>query len=115
MSINKIIGYVLLAMGLMVIGFTLYWSFLIFQGKVNPPDLFQAPFIPTSSKKTSAINGLQDLQAELTNQIQEQIGQTLPHDALPKTLNLLSWSLLASIMILGGSQLSGLGIKLVKD
>lgn len=105
----------LLAIGLMVIGFTLYWSFLIFQGKVNPPELFQTPFIPTSSKNATTINGLQDLQAELTNQIQKQIGQTLPHDALPKTLNLLSWSILAGIMILGGSQFSGLGIKLVKD
>jgi hypothetical protein len=40
--------------------------------------------------------------------------EILPAEAITKMLNLIVWSILAGIFIFGGSQISSLGIKLLK-
>lgn len=110
---NKIIGYLLLVVGVFLILFALYQSYGIFTGKLSAPLLFKMS-APIQQPKAGSGGILQDLQKQLNEEMSKQIGQMLPADALPKILNLMSWSILAGILIFGGGQIAGLGIKLVK-
>jgi hypothetical protein len=44
----------------------------------------------------------------------EQLKEIFPKESLTKISNLIVWSILAWILIFGGSQISSLGIKLLK-
>lgn len=116
-SAEKIFGWGLLIIGIIIIGWTLYSSYNIFTGKVKAPEVFE---IEKEITKTPASNqgklptSQTEIQKELGQMIAEQLKGLLPVDALPKMLNLIVWSILAGILIFGGSQISGLGIKLIK-
>ena len=110
---NKIVGYALLIAGLSLIIFTLYQSYNIFWGNSSVPLVFKVPTM-TQPSKNNGVGSLQDIQKQLNEEISKQISQIIPADALPKILNLLSWSILAGIFIFGGGQIAGLGIKMIK-
>jgi len=104
---------VLLAIGLLLILFTLYQSYYIFIGVFSPPLLFKEP-APLASQKIGAPANMQDLQKQLNQDMVALVGQMIPVGALPKALNLISWSILAGILIFGGGQIAGIGVKLIK-
>lgn len=108
MVLNKILGYVLLAAGLLLISWTLWQSYGIFTGKVSAPLVFQ-----TSSEITSSDSG-NSIQDQINMAVQNQLKQVLSPAAVTKLLNLSSWSLLAFILIWAGSAMSKIGVKLVK-
>jgi hypothetical protein len=109
---NKILGYILLVIGLATI-FAVAWnSFNIFNGKVSAPEIFKVQLENKSLVKNT--NSL-DLQAQLDSAIQKQLKDMIPTDTLPKILNLISWSIFAGILILVGSSIAGIGIKLLKN
>ena len=114
-SAAKIFGWVLLLAGLAIIGWTLYSSFNIFTGKAAIPEIFE---IPKEEAKTPTakgqITGIEDIQAQMEKMLSEQLKGAIPTDTIPKMLNLIVWSMLAGLLIFGGSQISGLGIKLIK-
>jgi len=103
---NKILGYVLLLIGLAIILTTLYGSYKIFTDKIPVPNLFSVPTEKISS-------GGDTLQTQMEEIIRKQIGDIIPFDSVSKILNLISWSILAGILIIGGAQIGGLGIKLI--
>ena len=112
----KIFGWVLLIAGVAIIGWTLYSSYNIFTGKAALPGIFE---IKKEVTETPAQSGKlptspTDAQKEIEKMIGEQLKGILPTDVLPKILNLAVWSMLAFILIFGGGQISGLGIKLFK-
>jgi len=109
MNTNKVLGYILLVCGLLLVLFTIYQSYNIFYNKVNPPYIFK---IQTVQKPQTG--GTQDIQQQVNNEVSKQINQMIPADTVSKILNLLSWSILAGILIFGGAQIAGLGIKLIK-
>lgn len=104
--IKKFLGLILLFLGLIIIFYTIYSSYNIFTAKNSPPEIFKA-----EKQILSQENGTQ---AQLKEAITEQIKGMLPADSFPKLLNLISWSIFAGILIVGGSQISTLGIKLIK-
>lgn len=102
-SVGKILGLVLLFLGLVVIGYSLYSSFNIYTAKTSAPELFKI--------EQSAVKGVSgDIQAML----EEQLKGILPAGSIIDMLNLISWSAFAGILIFGGAQVSSLGIKLIK-
>jgi len=105
---NKILGYPLVLLGLIIIITTLYGSYEIFTGKIPVPSIF-----PTPQEEAVSGNKTQDLQKQMEETIRKQIGDLIPADSLPKLLNLISWSILAGILIFGGTQMAGIGIKLI--
>ncbi|OGZ71340.1 MAG: hypothetical protein A2904_02235 [Candidatus Staskawiczbacteria bacterium RIFCSPLOWO2_01_FULL_33_9] len=111
--INKIIGYALLVAGLLLIIFTLYQSYNIFMRNSPAPLMFKVQ-TSVAITKTNNIGDLQDLQKQLKEEVSKQISQMIPTDTLPKILNLFSWSILAGILIFGGGQIAGLGVKMLK-
>lgn len=109
MNINKIIGYLLLFVGVAIIAGTLYHSYNIFLNKAAAPEIFKITKTePFQKTKT------QDIQKQMEEAVKEQISQLLPPDFLPRILNLIAWSVGAGVLILGAGQIAGLGIKLVK-
>ena len=110
MNFSKIAGWLLLIVGLIIIGWTLFSSYNIFTGKTAAPEIFEMPEEEVLSQEREA----QDLKAQFEKMIGEQIKGLIPLDILPEILNLVVWSMLAFILIFGGSQISSLGIKLIK-
>ena len=111
MSFNKILGYILLFVGLAIIFWTLYNSYNIFTAKVTAPEIFK---VSETEDVSSSKSKAQDLQAQMEETIREQFKNMLPPDMLPNLLNLVSWSVIAGILIFSGSSISNIGIKLIK-
>ncbi len=104
--IKRILGVVLIVIGLAVIFYGLYTSFNIFSGKAAAPEIFK---MPPAQKSTDS----QDVQSQLQNIIGEQLKGMLPVGSVTTFFNLISWSIFAGILVFGGAQISGLGIKLL--
>ena len=115
MSLRQIIGWSIIFIGLGIIIFALASSYNIFTGKRPVPEIFKAGKIlskPASKEKISL--NPESMANNLQKMIGEQVREMLPPASVSKTLNLISWSILASILIFGGGQVAGLGIKLLK-
>ncbi|MCK4520710.1 hypothetical protein KAT95_02465 [Candidatus Parcubacteria bacterium] len=111
MSFKKIFGWFLLIIGVSIIFSSLYFSYNIFTAKTDMPKIFKMPEEDISFLKEKELS----IQEEMQQTIEEQIGKILPASTIPALLNLVAWSIFAGIMILGGAQISGLGIKLIKQ
>ena len=109
MDYQKIFGWVLLVLGVAVIGWTLLSSYNIFTGQSALPEFFKIPEEIVSSEGMT-----QDIQAQTQQIIGEQLKGLLPVDSITQFFNLMVWSMLTFILIFGGTQVSGLGIKLIK-
>jgi len=107
---TKILGWVLLLAGVLIIFWTLYSSYNIFTGEAVIPEIFEMGDGEALSQK----EGTEDLQAQMEKMIGEQLKGLIPADTIPKMLNLGVWAMLAGILIFGGAQISNLGIKLIK-
>ncbi len=103
MSSNKIFGYILILIGLAIIILAICQSYQIFTGKEQVPQVFVV-----SEKASKGGNVLDQTQQA----IQKQLENILPTDSVFRLLNLLSWSILALILIFGGGQIAGIGVKL---
>ena len=103
---KKILALALIIIGLAVIFYGLYSSFNIFTGKEGAPEIFKTPLAQKSVAS-------QDVQGQLQNMVSEQLKGMLPVDSIATLLNLMSWSVFAGILIFGGAQISGLGVKLL--
>lgn len=100
-------GALVVASGLAVISCTLWYSFLIFTGQRTPPQLFEVQI------KTETARGA-GLEEQIGSVIEDQINSVLPPDAIPATLNLAAWSMFAGVAAFAGSQISSIGIKLLR-
>jgi len=111
----KICGWALLIAGLAIIVWALYSSYNIFTAQASAPEVFKAT---EKQVQLSTGGGTQDLQAQMEAKmkeaISEQLASMLPANFLINILNLVAWSIFMGILIFGGGQISGLGIKLIK-
>jgi len=112
MDATKIFGWLLLIAGIILIIWTLFSTYNIFTGERPVPEIFKVAEI---GKEEEALpKGTFDIQAQMEKMIGEQLKGILPVDTIPRLLNLIVWSMLAGLLIFGGSQISSLGIKLIK-
>jgi len=107
MITHKILGFLLLAVGLALILYSLFASYLIFTGSNEAPELFSAPSQEVEQPSSLAPGSVQDLQDQLLEGL-------LPTNTIPQMLNLAVWSMFASLLLFGGSLIAGIGVKLVK-
>lgn len=105
--IKKTLGLVLLVLGIAIICYGLYSSFSIFTAKTAAPNVFK------SETQTLPQKIGQDIEAQLQDMIGEQLKGIIPTDSVSSMLNLAAWSIFAGILIFGGAQIAGLGIKLM--
>ena len=102
---NKIIGYVLLIIGVLLILVPLWHTYNIFTGKAIPAQLFLNPVSPNVTQKVDPM--------DFQGQIQNALIKMLPLESINNTLNLASWLVLVWILIYGGGKIAGIGVKLV--
>jgi hypothetical protein len=114
MSFTKLIGWITFFAGILIIIFTLYRSYNIFTGKVPPPEFFKIETKEVTSTKKKTPTTLEEDQKQIGEILAEQLKEIFPPEVLTKISNLIVWSILAGILIFGGSQISSLGIKLLK-
>jgi len=115
-KLQNLIGWVLLILGLAIIFYAIFNSYNIFAGKFQPPTVFKIEEKEkTISPQKEVVQGPKEETEKMVGEkVQEQLGTMIPKDALPKLLNLVTWSILAGILIFGGTQISSLGINLLK-
>lgn len=106
---EKIIGWILLIVGLLIIGYSLYSSYNVFTGKILPPQIFKQE----QNATTLQIGGNQIAEVQIQEMINQELKGMIPANGLTETLNLAAWSLLAFILIFGGGEISTLGIRLL--
>ncbi len=109
-TILKILGWVLLVLGIGIIGWILYSSYNIFTNQTSVAQIFT---LETQIKPQSSglLGGIQD---QIQDMLGQQIQGMIPRNTVTKLLNLTAWSIFSGIGILAGSQISGLGIKMTK-
>jgi hypothetical protein len=107
MEANKIIGYVLLLIGVLMIIIPIWHTYGIFTGKALPAQVFMRPPSLTVNDKVNAL--------DIQGQVQNALAKILPVDFINSTLNLATWLLLAWILVYGGGKVADIGIKLLKE
>ncbi|MBU3964682.1 hypothetical protein KJ591_00180 [Patescibacteria group bacterium] len=114
---NKIIGIILLILGLLIISWGLYSSYNIFKGNQALPQVFRSDEIDFGLDKDGSLSttSAQDIQKQVEQTISDQLTKIFPPGILFKLMNLISWSIFAWILILGGGKIAGLGIKLMSS
>jgi hypothetical protein len=110
MNFTKITGWLILAAGLSVMAWTLVSSYNIFTAKDSVPEFFEIP-----EEKITEVSASQDIQVQLEQVIGEQLKGIIPANSMTQMLNLTVWSVLAFILLSGGSKIGSLGIKLIKQ
>jgi hypothetical protein len=112
MKYRKLVGYSLLIIGLFLVFWTVYSSYNIFTAKAEVPELFE---MPQPEEKESPKDPQGQMEEVMGQMIAEQLKGLLPSDFLVKLFNLIAWSIFATFAVFAGTQVSGLGIKLIKD
>jgi len=119
MKIPKFVGWFLLIAGIIIISYSLFTSYKIFNGKSSAPIIFETEEeenkVAPPQQKTQDLKSQQDrlVEEKMQEQLQEQLKGMMPAGYFPKLLNLIAWSIFAGILILGGAQISQMGIKLL--
>lgn len=108
--VRSIAGMILVIVGAGVIGYGLYDSWQVFSGDAPPPPLFQLP--PKDSFSSKEIQGGVDTQIQ--SLLTQQLEGMIPFDAVPKALNVSMYALFVAVLFLGGGQMAGIGIKLLR-
>ena len=114
MGTKKIIGWVLLAVGLLIIFWGLYSSYNIFTARKPVPEIFKTEEEKDSLSQKEEISSV-PMEEEIRKMMGEQMKGIIPSGFLSKLLNLVSWSLFAGILFWGGGRISGIGIKLIRE
>jgi hypothetical protein len=109
MTTKHIIGYILLGMGVLLMGYALMSSYSIFSGNTEPPEIFEEPTV-----QQQKFSGSQTAEQQVDAMLQQQLAKILPQDTISKTLNLFTWSVFAGLLIFGGAQIASIGIKLLR-
>jgi len=105
---NKLLGYILLIAGLVLIAWAVWQSYNIFTAKTEAPLVFKTPSFQESSLDS------QDIQTQINQVVQNQLMQIFSPAALTKIFNLIAWSIMALILIWAGGAIAGIGVKLIK-
>lgn len=111
---NKIIGYVFVFLGVVLILWGLWFSFGIFKGEKPAPELFK---IDVSKKEVSLPQGNgvnEQMQNQISSLLQSQLGNIISGDSINKILNLSAWFIFMTILVLACGKISSIGVQLIK-
>jgi hypothetical protein len=103
--IKKIMGWILLLVGLAVMLWSIDSTFNIFTAKVAAPEIFKIEQKQSQTSAPGQISTPADLQEQIGTIVGEQLKDILPQNTLPGILNLISWSIFASFLIFAGASI----------
>ncbi|MDD5750509.1 MAG: hypothetical protein PHU56_02575 [Candidatus Pacebacteria bacterium] len=113
---KQLVGWILLAVGVLTIIGGLWQTYQIFTAKAPFPEIFkldkaQETFLPETPAQTQ--DELASRQIERL--LQEQLGKIIPADTVSKLLNLTVWSIFMGILVLAAGKIATIGITLLKS
>lgn len=111
MKMKKIFGWLLLIIGLAIILYSLYFAFNVFTGEVKAPEFFEMEEEDIVDKIPSSTI---DLDKKMEELVASQIQEMIPPKFINQLFNLISLSILITLLIFGGSKISLIGIKLLQ-
>jgi hypothetical protein len=127
---QKIAGWLILLSGLVIMFLSIYYSCLFFTAKTDFPQVFkqnlvaEQPAVPNQTESPS-LPGTEskedidpakmnvDMQALTQQATNQAIANMIPPDTITKLLNIVSWSFFSFFLVMAGSYVSGVGIKLL--
>ena len=107
---EKIIGYVLFCIGLLVIIFSTYAGYQVFTKQAQPIDVFHFPNI--TMDVTQALTS--GLPKELTQNLPPQRQEIIPAEMINQPMNFFTYLIFMGFMASTGAKLAGLGIQLIR-
>lgn len=110
MRFSKILGFLILFIGLGIIGWSLYQVYGVYTLNIEIPEFFTIP--EYNFNDVGSIEG--SLDDQFKSMIREQLVEFFPVDAISKSLNLGFFSAIIGLFIFGGSKTALIGVKLVK-
>jgi len=115
---NKIFGGILLVLGVFIILWGLYSSYSIFKGNAVLPQVFRSAELIGDDVVIEESDSMsltpEEIQKNMEKAVGEQLSKMFPPGVFLKLLNLISWSIFAWILIMGGGKIAFLGIKMLK-
>ena len=117
MTFKILCGWLLLFIGVAIIFWAVYSSYNIFTARAEVPEVFEVAeqIQDTKEIKLSQKAGSVSQEEIMRELLGEQIKELFPIAFLTTLFNLIAWSIFTGILIFAGSQISGLGIKLVRQ
>jgi len=121
MDAKKIIGWVVIIVGLAVIGQAINISYQFFTAKEDFPAVFKAPVavqdVAPEAKPNVAPITPEQAQAQLQQTMgaatSQAIANILPADGISKLLNAIVWSVFATFLVYAGAHIAAIGIKMI--
>lgn len=111
---KKIFGWALLVIGVLIIIWVIWTSFEIFTAQRPVYEIFKLPTTQDVSLKKDGGSLETQIQEQMQQIIKGQFQEMFPPEFLIKFLNLMSWSIFAIILFMGGEKLAVIGIRLLK-
>ena len=114
MESAKIIGWILVAAGVALIVWSLWASYGILTAKKEAARFFKLESKPSVSDTAQLPTTPEEIRQQTQDMIARQLQEMLPLGTVEKILNLLVWTMLAGILIFGGTQIAAVGANLLK-
>ena len=110
-------GWILLAAGLAVIGWTMNTSYRYFTAKADFPPVFNFGENSGTAKSQSLdaanLNIEAQMQLAMSQATQEAVANLLPAREIAKLLNVIVWSMFAAFMVYAGFKIAEIGVKII--
>jgi uncharacterized membrane protein YiaA len=106
---KKILGWIILILGIGAIIWGLWTSIDIFTGQRATYEVFKYTPIENNSLQKG------NTEENIENIIREQISNMFPPEVLFKFFNLVAWGIFMMILITAGGKLANIGIGLIKE
>lgn len=107
---NKIIGFILLFVGMAMIGWISWQSYGIFVQEQPAPEIFKDRKLPVSEKQ-EGLGGM--IEGAIQDMMKSQMESFIPAGSPVKMMNLAAWSVFAMIIIMAGGKISAIGARLL--
>lgn len=117
-EVDKIIGYLLLASGLIIVAVSASFVYRAMSGKMTPPRVFDVES-PTITLPTTAVPQVEvpegfELAKPETSELPPKV-KIIPDELLNGVVNISLFYLLMMFMASTGSKVADIGIKMLKD
>lgn len=108
---EKAIGYSLLALGILIMIFSVLQVILVFTGKIKPIQIFTPP--QTTQTKLD-LRSPAELSSALSNGLPVNLDSIFPKETIAQSINLSAHFFLMSFIMMFGGRLATLGVQPVR-
>ncbi|HOS88284.1 MAG TPA: hypothetical protein PL093_02000 [Candidatus Pacearchaeota archaeon] len=115
LEIKKFLGIGLIIIGLGIFFWDIKESYYYFTAKKEFPQVFIQSVVNNSANQETSLSTQDQLNALITNQLNQQIQQLLPKNSITELFNLISWSVFAAFLIYAATKLINIGREFWKD